>query len=262
MLSPSVAFAFSSLRLAWIPAALLAIVVPAGASLAAQDVTFPASDGGTVHGTWFRAGEPAKAVILAFHQGGANGVAEYGPIAARLNREGYDVLAIDQRSGGDRFGGVNRTVEARGGEAGFCEAAVDLEGALRFTREHEGDKPVVLWGSSYSAALVVRIAATAPEGVIAFLAFSPAGGDPMAGCPPEEVLDRIQLPVLALWPRSEMELDWRAAQVERFGQHGHRTRVADPGVHGSSMLVEERVGAPVEETWRVVLDFLSDANPR
>jgi hypothetical protein len=28
------------------------------------------------------------------------------------------------------------------------------------------------------------------------------------------------------------------------------------GVHGSSMLVEERVGSEVEDTWTVVLSFL------
>ena len=32
---------------------------------------------------------------------------------------------------------------------------------------------------------------------------------------------------------------------------------ADPGAHGSSMLVAERVGAPVGATWYVVLEFLN-----
>lgn len=222
----------------------------------AQRVTFPASDGVIVHGTWYRAGGLGSALVLAFHQGGASGEAEYGPIALRLNREGYDVLAIDQRAGGSLFGGTNRTVQARGGETGYCEAAPDLEGTLAYAREHAGGNPIILWGSSYSAALVLRLAATNPEGVIAVLAFSPASGDPMVGCTGEEVSDRIGIPVLALRPRSEMERESVAEQAELLRGQGHQTFTADPGEHGSSMLVEERVGASTEPTWEVVLQFL------
>jgi hypothetical protein len=35
--------------------------------------------------------------------------------------------------------------------------------------------------------------------------------------------------------------------------------VAYPGVHGSSMLVDDRVGAATDKTWSVVLGFLADA---
>ena len=50
-------------------------------------------------------------------------------------------------------------------------------------------------------------------------------------------------------------------QVELFQEHGHQTYVADPGVHGSSMLNETRVGSSTEATWTVVLNFL-EANLR
>lgn len=223
----------------------------------AQRVTFQATDGATIHGTWYRSGDTASALILAFHQGGASGEAEYGPIAPQLNRMGYDLLAIDQRAGGSLFGGVNRTVQARGGETGYCDAAPDLEGALTYARYHVRDQPIILWGSSYSAALVLRLAATNPEGVIGVLAFSPASGDPMERCKGEEVSDRIRIPVLALRPRGEVERETVALQAELFRSQGHQTFVAEPGAHGSSMLVEERVGSSVEETWDMVLNFLN-----
>ena len=47
-----------------------------------------------------------------------------------------------------------------------------------------------------------------------------------------------------------------SAQLAEFEAQGHLTYVADPGVHGSSMLDPERVGADTEKTWRVVETFL------
>ena len=45
--------------------------------------------------------------------------------------------------------------------------------------------------------------------------------------------------------------------MKEFERFGVQTYVADPGVHGSSMLNAERVGASTEATWQVVLDFLA-----
>ena len=56
-----------------------------------------------------------------------------------------------------------------------------------------------------------------------------------------------------------MEVPYVPGQMQLFRNHGHQTYVADPGVHGSSMLNAERVGAPVDETWTVVVDFLRSA---
>ncbi len=47
-----------------------------------------------------------------------------------------------------------------------------------------------------------------------------------------------------------------SARLAEFESQGHVTHVAEPGVHGSSMLDDERVGADTEETWRVVEAFL------
>ena len=88
----------------------------------AQPVQFEASDGVTVHGAWYPAKEPA-ATILLFHQAGAN-KAEYATIAPMLAKAGYNALAIDQRSGGDMFGGTNETVAGIGGSAPDYEAAL------------------------------------------------------------------------------------------------------------------------------------------
>jgi hypothetical protein len=65
--------------------------------------------------------------------------------------------------------------------------------------------------------------------------------------------------VLVLRPIGEMEIPAVRAQFALFAEHGHQTYVADPGVHGSSMLDAARVDGPVDATWQVVLEFLSES---
>jgi hypothetical protein len=80
----------------------------------------------------------------------------------------------------------------------------------------------------------------------------------MAGCMPEDVSADVRQPVLALRPAREMQVPYVPGQMALFEEQGHRTYVADPGVHGSSMLNEARVGASVDATWAVVLGFLRE----
>lgn len=250
------------LRLLSAAAGLGLLSQPVVETLGAQEmVTFEAADGLALHGAWYRTSGDAAAVIIAFHQGGANGMAEYGPIAPRLNEAGYDVLAVDQRSGGDRLGGVNRTVQAHGDdeEIAYCDVTPDLVGAVDYVLSAAPDRPIILWGSSYSGALVLRVSAANPPGVSGVLAFSPASGGPMVDCRGEDVSDQIRFPVLALRPLREMDLDSSVTQFARFEAQGHQTYISDPGTHGSSMLVERRVNGSTDDTWAVVLDFLRRA---
>src|SRR3546814_18364573 len=85
---------------------------------------------------------------------------------------GYSALAIDARAGGDMYG-HNETVERMGGSKPYEEAIDDLDGAVRWARPI--GLPVVLWGSSYSASLVILVASSYPEMVKAVLSFSQIG---------------------------------------------------------------------------------------
>lgn len=95
----------------------------------AEAVTITAADGVRVYGEFWPTIDPKAPLILAFHQAGSSH-AEYTPLAPRLNRAGFHVLAIDQRSGGDEFGGKNRTVAALGRSTSYDAALADLEAAL------------------------------------------------------------------------------------------------------------------------------------
>ena len=56
----------------------------------------------------------------------------------------------------------------------YCDVYPDLEAALAFALEEAGVSQVIIWGSSYSASLVYRLAAEHPNEVSALVAASPA----------------------------------------------------------------------------------------
>ena len=58
-------------------------------------------------------GADAPLIVLCHQAGGSRG--EYREIAPRLNKLGYQCLAIDQRAGGQVKGVVNETYRAAGG---------------------------------------------------------------------------------------------------------------------------------------------------
>jgi pimeloyl-ACP methyl ester carboxylesterase len=220
--------------------------------------TLTTGDGVTIPALEYRSerteGEP---FVLLFHQGGGSGPAEYAPIAPRIHDAGFNVLVIDQRRGGDRFGARNPVAERFDpATTSYCAVLPDLEAALGYAREIEPGQAAILWGSSYSAALVIQLGATRPDDVRGVLAFSPASGDPMDGCLPEPFAERLVDPLLVIRPVSEMQNERAADQLSRFSDLGHSTYVADPGAHGSSTLVPERAGGDTEDAWAVVMDFL------
>jgi pimeloyl-ACP methyl ester carboxylesterase len=239
---------------------LLVAALPGAASPAGEEVSFQAADGVRVYADLFLGPKGVDGpLILLFHQAGGDGRGEYGPIVPRLLEDGYSALVVDQRNGGDRFGGVNRTLAGlEGDEPGYCAAYPDLVAALDFAQARGFHGPIVAWGSSYSAALVLRLAADKGSHLAAVLAFSPAAGPAMGECSADAFADAVDIPVLALRPAREMS-DANARQgLERLARAGAQTEVVEHAVHGSSMLVAERVKGDVEGTWKIVLDFLHE----
>jgi alpha-beta hydrolase superfamily lysophospholipase len=223
------------------------------------EVTFAAADGVKLYADVYRSAKGKKApLILLFHQGGAEGRGEYGSyIAPRLVQNGFNVIAVDQRKGGELFKKPNRTVGALGGkEFEFCAAYPDLEATLRYARKEGFNGDRFAWGSSYSATLALRLASEYPKELTGVLAFSPAQGEPMQGCQPTDYAPAVKLPVLVVRPASEMQREASKQQFLFFEKLKFRTYIAENGVHGSSMLDPERVTGSVEEHWKVVLDFV------
>ena len=138
-------------------------------------VTFTAEDGLTVTAHFYKANIENAPCIILFHQAGSSR-GEYHEIAPRLNSLGYNCLAVDQRAGEESNDVSNITASAAkdaGLEPTYIDAWLDLEAALAYTKNALWAEKIIIWGSSYSAALVFVLASEYPQDISALLAFSP-----------------------------------------------------------------------------------------
>ena len=222
------------------------------------EVRFAAPDGVELFADWFEQ-SPTASTILLFHQGGPNARGEYGPLIPLLLKQGYNILATDLRLGGQLYGSYNRTVAGYSEAESYCEAQVDVNAAVDFARQKSPDSRIVLWGSSYSGTLAIRVAAERQREISAVLGFSPAGGEAMTGCQSTEFFEHLQIPLLVARPSTELEIESARIQFDVAQQHGHTVRVTGHGIHGSSMLVPERAGADVSDHMTFVLSFIAEA---
>jgi alpha-beta hydrolase superfamily lysophospholipase len=223
-----------------------------------QEVHFYTTDIVKVYADLYKQDLRAPTILL-FHQGGANVRSEYKPIIPELLQEGFNILAVDQRVGGQLLGSYNRTVADIGvNRYNYCDAYPDLEASLNYLNTNNFTGNYIAWGSSFSAALAIKLAHENPGKIEAVLAFSPASGEPMAGCDPKDLFETLKTPMLLLRPYNEAQIESVRSQIELANQFGHQIYIANNGRHGSSMLVEERVQAPVKANWEAVLRFLEE----
>jgi dienelactone hydrolase len=243
-------------------AALHAPGAVAQSSVQTAEVRFPVRDSLAVVADVHRGARGlAGPTVILLHQGGGSARGEYRSITPRLIGEGYNVIAADVRGGGDRFGSPNRAGPAPEG-FDYCDALPEVEATVNLARAGGFTGPLVLWGSSYTASLVLQVAARRSAEVEAVLAFSPASGEPMRRCEPAVYvgwLARAGVPALVLRPRAEVEDSGRAAALEAMRRDGAATFVAERAAHGSSMLDAERSAGPTEPQWTAVLGFLRRA---
>ncbi len=243
------------MSLNWLKSVIMVLAFGLSASALAGvspgPVTLRAHDGVSISGLVYEARQP-KGVILLFHQAGSS-KAEYATIAPRLAAAGFTALAIDQRSGGTLYG-RNETVSRLGKPATYEDAKTDLEAALDWALPRH--LPIILWGSSYSAALVFEIAAEHMNQVSAILAFSPGEYLDISGVV-ARAAGRVQVPI---YVTSSSDADEIRAGREILSGAPARVKaqfVPKFGVHGSSTLIETRNPKGAAENWNHVLAFLS-----
>ncbi len=218
----------------------------------AEAVTLEADDGVKVFGTYYPA-QNARALILLFHQANSN-KSEYATVAPRLVEAGYSALAIDQRSGGDMFGGRNRTVAELGRSAGYIDAKRDLAAALAWADYKQ--LPVILWGSSYSASLLFLVAAESDAKVAGLMTFSPGeyfDGEDIVG----RAAAKVTVPVFVTSADASEEIAAAKAIFDAVASPRKTQYIpTSGGAHGSSTLLSARNPRGAEENWRAALAFL------
>jgi pimeloyl-ACP methyl ester carboxylesterase len=227
-------------KLSWVLAVVAMLVAGPNTTSFADDgfksVDFPTAGGIQGRADVYATKNESAALVLLFHQAGWSR-GEYREIAPKLVEAGYRVMAVDQRSGG-KVNGVQNETHRRamrmGLARGYLDAYVDMEAALAYARKELAAKRIVVWGSSYSASLVFRLAAEHPDEVTAVMAFAPGeyfkkeGRDYIQG-----FAKRVTQPVFVTSAKKEREQVspiFKASPAEKKilftpaskGQHGSR----------------------------------------
>lgn len=233
--------------------AVMLAFLPYGA-WAQEPIISTTADDVQVYGDHYQTKGTARATILLFHQAGASR-AEYTPIIPRLVESGFDVVVIDQRSGGTRFGGENKTVGRLGRSTDFLDTLPDLEAMLDYARFVNPAAPVIAWGSSYSASLVFLLAAKHPDKVAAILAFSPGEYFPDKSLV-RAAASKVKVPVFISSAPDTGEVQAAKAILAASPAKLKVQFVPKSGVHGSSSLRLDANPQGAEEVWSAVNGFL------
>jgi alpha-beta hydrolase superfamily lysophospholipase len=226
-----------------------------------KTISLIAKDGTEVTAYWFdstRLNKNSKTLntVILFHQAGASALGEYQEIIPKLTVKGLNVLAVDLRSGGDRFGGNNTTASAFEERVPYCEALPDMQASVDWVKAKDPATQIIVWGSSYSAGAVFRIASENQKSVNGVMAFSPASGESMKKCNPEPYLEKISVPAIAFRPSTELARAKIIKQRDIFEQHQIKYVKITDGVHGSSMLLRSRTNSDMSHAWKEVFTFL------
>src|SRR4029079_3560100 len=218
---------------------------------AADAVSFAARDGVQMLSDYYSEGSKSKPFILLFHQAGSNR-GEYATIGPMLATLGFNALAIDQRSGGNAWGRTNETVKRLGKSTGYDEALPDLEAALQWAKSSGETGPIIVWGSSYSAALVFLLAASHPREVKDVLAFSP--GEYLRGpSTVRKAVAQISIPIFVTSAKDAKEIAVAKSILDASPAVDKIQFIPQiAGVHGSATLRKDQNPDGVEENWAAV----------
>lgn len=133
----------------------------------------------------------------------------------------------------------------------------DLAAALAWARQCDPQGPVLVWGSSYSPALVFLLAAGSGDAVSAALAFSP--GAFLSGVSVRGAAGRLTCPVFVTSDVGE-EAEAAALLAATRGRPRRQFRPA-AGAHGSSILRADRNPRGAAAAWVAVGAFLDEVAP-
>lgn len=218
-------------------------------------VTFESGDGITITADHYLA-NPEYPYILLFHQAGSSR-GEYNEIAEKLTKMRYNCLAVDLRSG-DNSNFVNNETALEAQEtsrpARFLDTRQDIRAAIDYAFGLN-PKKIVLFGSSYSASLVM-LEGMENEHVGAVIAFSPGEyfGDDLRM---EASFDSISKPLFVA--TTQREFPYVSQMLNRLPEDSYMLFSPDgESVHGARALWEDN--ETKDQYWLALLLFINNLN--
>ena len=223
-------------------------------ALAQTGATLQAADGLTITADIYKTNPASNAIwIVLAHQAGASR-GEYLTIAPRLNKLGYNAIALDQRSGRSFAGVANKTAalaQKKKKSRSYLAARPDIAAGIAWAGEQTSG-PVILWGSSYSAALALLMAGEKPKSVDGVVAHAP--GEYLRGKSIRKAAVNIEVPVL-ITSASHEKKKWRRIFAAIPGKRKTGFAPQKGGRHGSSALIPSR-NKSSGAYWTVVETYL------
>ena len=233
-------------------------------SFVTKKIRIQAPDGVTIFGNLYH-NNNKKEVILLCHQARFNKF-EYDEIAPRLRDLGYNVLAIDQRSGGTMGDMYNETSSDAISKykrkkvipdslilEDYVKAEVDIIAATNYLNQIY-KKPIILWGSSYSSTLALY-QALYNEKIKASISFSP--GNYMAAYKGDlkEALTSLNKPMFVTSSKNEAQELKELISGMTLSENQVQFVPSGKGQHGSKALWTKNEGH--EEYWQAIELFLN-----
>lgn len=196
--------------------------------------------------------DKSRPYILLCHQAGYSR-GEYREIAVKLNGLGFNCMAIDQRSGAE-VNGVENETSKRAMRAKlsrqYGDAEQDIIAGIEYL-EKLAKEPIIIWGSSYSASLALKVG-NHNEKVSAIIGFSP--GEYIQGLRIADSVKGILSPLFVTSSKKEtLEVSNLLAGVT--GENKVQFMPTGKGKHGSKALWSENEGH--EEYWSALVEFLA-----
>jgi dienelactone hydrolase len=151
---------------------LLALLCCAAASFAQLKINIQSQDEVTITGDWYPVNSESQTILLCHQNGFSRG--EYQETAVKLNKLGFNCLAIDLRVGAQVNGVVNETAKdakSKNKSQHTIDAEQDITAATDWIYQ-KYSRRIILLGSSYSASLCLKVAKE-NDHVFAVAAFSP-----------------------------------------------------------------------------------------
>jgi dienelactone hydrolase len=227
-----------------------------------KQITFPSNDGLTLTADLYMTHDKSAPFIVLFHQAQWSR-GEYLETAPKLNLLGYNCLAVDLRSGGK----VNdvKNMSAYEAEKGmkptkYVDAYQDIDAAMKYARKYFAEGKLIIWGSSYSSALVIRYAGDNPDAIDAVLSFSPGEyfkSQGKSGTYIAEGAAKITKPVFITSAKGEKSSWWKIYEAIP-GDQKQYFLPKTAGNHGSRALWG-KFGDSIKY-WQAVEEFLKTIN--
>jgi len=242
----------------------LVLILVTGATLASDShsINFKSTDGLLITADSYTAHASTAPLILLFHQAGSSR-GEYNDIAPRLNKLGFNCIAVDLRSGEYSRGKDNET-SIRASNAGlatsYVDALPDIIATLNFVHKQYSNSKIIIWGSSYSASLALKVAGDHSERVDGVIAFSPGEYFAHLGKSKTWIQDaakNIKAPAFITSSKNEAD-SWNTIYKAMPSKTKSSFIPSTAGRHGSRALWDKYNDS--EDYWRALSLFLNSTD--